>query len=209
VALLGTPSRSPASDGSIGNIKGVAFREFLVWYAGEYGADTLEAAAGVISREHAGVFEPEAETLGVLASKWYPGEMVHALMDELTRGRSVDEKQSMARRGADAVMAATLRGVYRVLFEWMANPARYARHAGKLWTSYYDSGALEIVARTQGSARSVIRDWKTHHPFICDLNREASRAIYQAMGCVDVSCRREACVSQGDALCSFVTRWGS
>jgi hypothetical protein len=192
---------------SIGKIKGIAFREFLVWYANEYGKGALAAAAHQLPSEHVGLFNPAAETLGVLASKWYPGELVHALIDELTRGRPADEQESMARAGANAVMAATLRGVYKVLFDWIATPQRYARHAGKLWTSYYDSGSLEVVESTRQSARAVVRDWRTHHPFICDLNREASRAIYEAMGCVDARCERIACVSSGDAACSFITTW--
>jgi predicted hydrocarbon binding protein len=206
VSLPEGPS-PPAPDRPAGNIKGVAFREFLVWYARAYGGDALAAAARALPAGPTGSFDPAAETLGVLASKWYPGALVHALMDELVRGRSSDERARMARDGADAVMAATLRGVYRLLFEWIANPERYARYAGKLWRSYYDSGTLEIVETGADSARSVVRQWRTHHPFICELNREASRAIYQAMGCAEVHCERESCVAEGADVCSFVTRW--
>lgn len=57
------------------------------------------------------------------------------------------------------------------------------------------------------SARCTISGWHTDHPLTCDINRGASIAIYEAMGCRGVTCVRESCVAQGADACRFVTSW--
>jgi hypothetical protein len=190
-----------------GHIRGAAVREFLGWVADTWGGARLEAVVGRLGPEEARRFDPHAKALGVLSSTWYDAKTVHALIDSLLVGTSAEERERIAREGADAVMGRTLRGVYKLLFDWMATPARYAKYAHKLWASYYDSGTFRIEIPEPSVHVCVIRDWGAHHPFICDLNREASRTIYGAMKCKDVVCVRSRCVAHGDDECRFETRW--
>jgi hypothetical protein len=192
----------------LGHIKGAAFRELLAWYGRTRGQDRLLAHVQAMPRALAAELDPRKEALGVLASQWYPAEVVHALLDELARALSTHELETFTSDASRAVMKATLSGLYRVLFEWMATPARYARYAPKLWSAYYDSGQLTIQFH-EGEAKAVstVTSWPGHHPLICDLNRGASPAIYAAMGCRDARCTRVSCVSRGDAECRFVTTW--
>jgi hypothetical protein len=192
----------------LGHIKGAAFREFLAWYGRTHAQDALLSHLSAMPGPLAAELDARKEALGVLASQWYPAELVHALLDEIARGRSPSELAAFTDQASAAVMQATLSGLYRVLFEWMATPARYARYAPKLWSSYYDSGQLSIqYDHGEATAVSTVRHWPAHHPLICDLNRGASPAIYRAMGCKDAHCTRVACVSKGDAECRFVTKW--
>lgn len=189
-------------------IKGAAFREFLRFYVKTYGEAALRERSARMPAALRASLALEEPVLGVIQSTWYPAPLVHALLDELTRDMGNAEIRSLASKASAAVMQTTLRGLYKVLFDWMATPERYARHAPKLWHSYYDSGTMEITVQASGTeALTVIRDWAAHHPFICELNRGAAEAIYGAMGCSDVVCERVACVSRGDAECRFVTRW--
>lgn len=202
------PSPPALQAKGLGHIKGAAFRELLVWCGRTYGQERLVAHVQAMPRALAAELDPRKEALGVLASQWYPAELVHALLDELARGRSPAELEAFTRDASRAVMQATLRGLYRVLFEWMASPARYARYAPKLWSSYYDSGRLSIqYDEGEATAVSTITQWPGHHPLICDLNRGASPVIYATMGCKDARCTRVACVSRGDAECRFITTW--
>jgi len=90
----------------------------------------------------------------------------------------------------------------------MATPERYARHAGKLWSSYYDTGRFTVTPAADGfGAVAVVRDFRSHHPFLCDLNWGAAIAIYEALGCESVECERTSCVAQGADECRFATRW--
>lgn len=191
----------------LGHIKGAAFREFLLWYGRVNGHALLLSHLRSMPPELAAELDARKEALGVLASQWYPAAVVHALLDEIARGKSAEELESFTNDASRAVMQATLSGLYRVLFEWMATPARYARYAPKLWSSYYDSGQLSIHYDGETTAISTVTRWPGHHPLICDLNRGASPAIYGAMGCKDARCTRLACVSRGDAECRFVTTW--
>jgi hypothetical protein len=190
-----------------GRIKGAAFREFVCWYGDTRGPTALRQAAlrGKVTEP----LNPNHPALGVIASVWYEAEIVHRLLDGMTMGLSNTEIQALANDGSAAVMGATLRGVYRVLFAWMATPARYARYAPKLWSAYYDSGQVRIEMPHDRCAISHVRDWSTHHPVICELNRGAARAIYTAMGRRGVQVERQACVTDGDAECRFRTTWNA
>jgi len=189
-------------------IKGAAFREFLRWYDERQGSGRLADHLQALPATDRAEFDPGAPVLGVQPSHWYPASTVHRLLDEIVRGRSASEVRALGEEGARAVMDNTLRGIYRGLFTWMANPERYARHAHRLWDIYYDSGVFEVTPLPDGrGAVSVVRGWDAHHPVICELNRGAAIAIYEAMGCSDVHCERTSCVDDGASECRFVTRW--
>lgn len=190
-----------------GRIKGAAVREFVIWYGERIGAPEVASRVLAIPAERRGPIDPYSRSLGLLASSWYPAETVHALLDVLTGGLSPEERHELAMEASAAVMTATLRGVYRLLFRAMATPSRYAAHAGRLWTAYYDSGVFRVEMASPTEARSSIATWTAHHPFICLLNWGAATQIYRAMGCADVHTDRLSCVDEGAATCSFVTRW--
>jgi hypothetical protein len=189
-----------------GRIKGAAFREFLRWYSNEYSHERLVAALVAAGDRVDDALERESPLLGVLANAWYSSSTVHALLDELTRGLAPEERAKLAERASDAVMAATLHGIYKALFRLMATPERYAKYAPRLWTTYYDSGTVTIEL-SGNRAESTIRNWSAHHPFMCELNRGAAGAIYRRMGCQNVHVQRIACIESGAPECRFVTTW--
>jgi hypothetical protein len=183
-----------------GHIKGAAFGEFVAWYAVHGDAAELREAIDHVELEHPGTFDPDRDGFGILSSRWYPAELVHALLDRIVEGKPATVLQQIADRAARDIMTKTLSGVYRFLFSTFATPERYARHAGRLWEMHYDSGEISIEA-VDGGWRSRISGWGGHHPFICRLNMAATVPIYEAMGCRDVSYRRLACVSDGAPAC--------
>ena len=195
---------APAIEG--GAIKGAAVREFIRWYAGREGPSRLRTIVDRMPEVHRKRLDPDSPALGLLANTWYEADLVHALLDAMAQDMDARQRDELARGGAEAVMAATLKGLYKVLFSWMASPARYARFSPKLWASYYDCGEFEVQSEP-GRAVCTIRNWSTHHAVICDLNREAARQIYLAMGCKGVNTERTRCVAEGHDHCCFVTTW--
>jgi len=191
-----------------GRIKGAALRQFLVWYQNEVGERAFAERFADLPSELAVELDREAEALGIVASHWYDCRLIHGILDALTANLSEEQRYALTTEGSQAVMDATLHGLYRSLFEWMANPKRYARHGSKIWSTYYDSGEFSIES-DQAARRAIctIRDWTSHHPVLCDMNRGASTAIYRAMGLPDAQCVREACVDRGASECRFVTTW--
>ena len=193
----------------VGQVRGAAFREFIRWYGTAVSADRLREAARALPSAHRAMLRIDDAALGVLSSTWYPAPLVHRLIDELMRDFDALTQTQLARKAAAAVMDSTLEGVYRVLFRWMATPARYAKYASRLWASYYDTGEFSVTSSTPGEATAVLRNWPSHHDFMCELNLRAATEIYKAIGCRDVETVREACIGHGDPECRFVTRWDS
>jgi hypothetical protein len=97
--------------------------------------------------------------------------------------------------------------VYRVLFETMMSPARYAKNAQKLFSRYYDAGTMTKTALSPTSHRSTVTGWQAHHPFLCELLLYTGVYVYRAMGCKDVKMERTACVGDGASECTFLTTW--
>lgn len=199
------PSRPPATS----HVKGSAFAEFIRWYDHERGRDVLAAQVTILPvamQQRLGL-DRTKDSLGILASRWYDAEAIGSLLDAIVADAVVDERELMARHAAQAVMQRTLRGVYRVLFQWLATPERYAGFANRLWRSYNDSGEMAVDQVTSTMAICTITDWHGHHPFMCAMCRASAEVIYTEMGCKHVTCEREQCVDDGADHCRFVTRW--
>ena len=198
---------SAASDRS-GRIKGAALRQFLLWHQEQLGEHAFSNCFADLAPDLASQLSIGMDALGITNSRWYDCRLIHGILDALTADMSDESKLALTVEGSKAVMDHTLRGIYRTLFQWMANPKRYARHGEKIWRTYYDSGDFEIQS-TEESRMAVctIRNWSSHHPILCDMNRGASTAIYRAMGLPQANCVREACVAQGANECRFVTTW--
>src|SRR5262245_22017816 len=104
-----------------GHVKGVAVRALLQWYerrshfagvARLYDALPLQVRAAV---------QPKAEALGILPSSWVPDTTYHAILDAMLDAPPCDLTR-MTSEGAGAIMGATLKGVYKQLFEKLATP---------------------------------------------------------------------------------------
>jgi hypothetical protein len=187
-----------------GRIKGAAFGELLRWFF-EHHPGRVAAA---VERVAPGDLRPDPRKpgMGILAGSWYPAPEVHALLDALVAGLPRAERTAIARAAARATMDRTLRGLYKLLFDALATPERYARHAQRLWNSYYDGGTLTVTPRGDG-ADSVVSDWAAHHPLICEMHVHAAAFIYEAMGKKDVSATRLECVATGASACRFSVSW--
>lgn len=190
-----------------GAIKGAALREFLGWYATERGPETTQRVIEDLPVEARSWFDASQESLGVLASTWYPAPAIHALLDRMTRGMTPAEREHFALEGSAVVMESTLSGLYKTLFKILASPERYAQFAPKVWAHYYRSGTFHIEQPEPGRAVAHVRDWETHHPVLCDMNRGAAIVIYGNMNLSHVSVTRDACLEQGDDECQFTIRW--
>lgn len=193
-----------------GRIKGAALAAFVRWYEQDRGKDELRsritALPGTLVLE-LGLDEHDG-ALGILASRWYDCRAIGVLLDAIVSGLNEQEVARVADTAAQAVMQQTLRGVYRMLFEWLATPERYAKHCNRLWSSYHDTGTMRVEQPEPTTAVCTISGWSGHHAVVCAMCRASAEAIYREMGCSNVTTARELCVGAGDPTCTFVTRWG-
>jgi hypothetical protein len=193
-----------------GRVKGAALAAFIRWYEDDRGKDELRARIGALPATLAlelGLDENEG-ALGILASRWYDCRAIGVLLDAMVAGVEPRELERMIDASARAVMQHTLRGVYRMLFDWLATPERYARHSHRLWSSYHDTGSMTVEQREPTIAHCTIAGWAGHHPVMCAMCRASAEVIYTEMGCTGATTVRHACIADGAASCVFITRWG-
>lgn len=196
------------ADSNSGKIKGAAFRQFVLWWEENRGREQMLAAFDRMRiTEHRNLLDPEREALGILASRWYPADLIHALLDELTAGISRGQRLEMAEIAADAVMTATFSGVYKAVFVALASPPRMVAHIQRIWDMHYDSGKVTITPMSPREHSTCYSQWDSHHEFICQLNMASARPIYKAMRCQNVQIERVQCVSDGAPDCRFRVHW--
>lgn len=196
-----------------GHVKGTVLREFVLFCEQHDDSERTLRALLALQEAYRGDIDPARSGGGFQASRWYPAELVHVLVDEVIAGRSEAERDALARRAARAIMGRTLSGVYRFLFSAFATPELYARHAQRLWALHYDNGTVNIDNEARGglhrAAHARVMRWISHHPFVCKLNGAATLPIYEAMGCREVTCNTIACVSTGSPHCEWLIEWSS
>ena len=197
------------SEEDVGRIRGSALHHFVRWMGDNVGVEVLDRAAATIPKPERDGIAPGEMVLGILSSKWYRADAVHALLDAIVADRDTPSVAALTGEPIADVMDKTLGGVYRALFTWMATPARYAKYGGKLWASYYGDGEVEIVEDGGNGSTTTVKGWLGHHPFLCQANVEAARSLYTHMGCQGVEATREACVDEGADACRYVVRWRS
>ncbi|MBL8740407.1 MAG: hypothetical protein JNK04_04915, partial [Myxococcales bacterium] len=171
-------------------VKGSAIREFALWYEARHG----RAYVGEVIRRlppdlHDHIW-PERQGFGLVANDWYPTEVVHALLDTLASGRSDQEMSSLMREATAFTVRRLSRGLYQFLFRMVASPALYARHIQKAWSMLHTTGRRAISLDEPGIAISTIEDWPGHHRWLCELSMETMRAVFEAMGCMDLDLTR-------------------
>jgi hypothetical protein len=191
-------------------VKGVAVREFLRWYVAARGTRALEKTVAMMPPEQQRSLNLAEPALGLLAGTWYPAPMIHRLLDGMTAGLRGPERLALIRDGAKATIRETLSGVYKVLFQAMMSPERYARNAQQLFSRYHNTGVMTKTAieTPDGPGHlSVIRDWHGHHPTLCDFITHTAEYVYFALGCRDLTIKKTGCVSTGQPECTFVISW--
>jgi hypothetical protein len=188
-------------------IKGVAIREFFAWYKSRFGQAYVAERISRLPAQAQSAIDVEDEHLGLIDSNWYPAELVHTLLDSAARGMSASERTQLMRDGARVALSATLRGVYKLLFDSMMTPDRYLRRAQALFGRYFNTGTITKTAETRTSHLTLIHNWSSHHPLLCDFVQYTAETVYGAMGCKNVESSRLSCISTGAALCSFRVTW--
>jgi len=190
-------------------IKGAGIREFFKWYLDRFGPEYVaNRLAGLPAAVRAQI-EPDDPHLGVQAGEWYPAELVHTLLESAAQGMSPADRKTLMREGAQAALKSTVRGIYKFLFDAMMTPERYARRAQGLFSRYFNTGTMTKIAESPGAHLSLIHDWSSHHPLLCDFVLYTAETVYGAMGCKNVVSTRLSCISHGGEFCSFRVTWAN
>ena len=193
--------------GTLGNIRGAAFDDFLAWYARERDAERLKAAVAALPPDLTASVRWTDGLPRLVPFAWYPCELVHGVLDELTAGLSDWDRARLAREIADTVMETTLKGVYRAIFKAIVSPSMMARVSMRVWQLYYDTGDSRITVESPTQHRAELTDWGGHHPFLCEVNRHSTAWLYRALGCDQLVVKQLECVSKGARRCTMLSTW--
>ncbi len=193
--------------GELGNIRGAALDDFLAWYGRERDAHKLKRAVAALPEALQQSIRWNEGLPRLISFAWYPCELMHGLLDGLLDGLSDYERQRFAKETAEQVMESTLKGVYRAVFKAVGSPKMMARFGPRLWSLYYDTGVSVTTMESATSHFGTIRDWKGHHPFLCDVNRHSTDWMYRQLGCQQVICKQLECVSKGAKQCATHVTW--
>jgi hypothetical protein len=188
------PSPSPPHPRKIPCIKGLVFKEFVKWYESTRGRERTLDAYGSLPAELKRHLDPEREAFGILASSWYPVDIVSGLLEAITFGLAPDDRATMLRSGVHHAIGVTLTGVYKVLFQTLVTPERHAKYAQKIWNQYYNTGTVVGEMLDAHRATQIVTDWSGHHPLLCELSLSSLTVFHEHMGCKNVRVRRTSCV---------------
>lgn len=164
-------------------------------------------AAQQIPVEERGGFDPTSTTLGVIPTVWYPTAAVGRVLDNVAATMTVAERTRMVRESTEASVAKSMRGIFKLAFQLLVTPDRYAKHIQRFWNQLHDTGIRTVEVVGPGEAVSLIEDWRGHHPLLCEATMETMAAVFRRMGLEDVEVMRVECVSTNDARCKAILRW--
>ncbi|HMJ11811.1 MAG TPA: hypothetical protein VK524_10385 [Polyangiaceae bacterium] len=189
-----------------GRIKGVALGEFARWCGAKHRA-RFEAALRRLPAHLVAQLDVQNPTLGLIATDWYSTDLIHAFFDALLHGLSAEQRLEFFREGTRAFTRQTMNGVHKGLAQILGTPERYALHAQRIWSTYYDSGVYTIESLGPTAALCTVERWRAHHPSTCLYTWGAIGAVYESMGLSGVEVDRQSCVSEGASACAFEVHW--
>ncbi len=189
------------------NIKGAALFELFRWQQKVLSPAQAATHLERLPQPTREFFDPRRPGFGLLASRWYPSEVIHPLLDAMVVGLDDKAYSQFIEDGAKQVMDGTMRGVFKAIFTMIATPERYARYSQQAWNAYHDTGFSTVTLEGNTSWRATLRDWPGHHRVICDMNTVAARLILQSMGKRSVVVKQECCVAKGAPHCVSVSTW--
>jgi len=188
-------------------VKGSGLLGYVEWFVEEHGAEHLYSLVRAIPEAERGTLTVEHPTLGLIATGWYDSSFAHRLLDAMTRDLSAAERTDVARRASDYSVNLAVRGVFKLAFQLMGTPERYAKYIQRFWSQLHDTGERRVQIVSPGVAISDIEYWPGHHPFLCEITTETMAAVFRQMGCTEVEVNRIECVDHGDSRCRAMLRW--
>jgi hypothetical protein len=189
------------------NIKGAALFELFRWQQNALSPAQAATLLERLPRSTREFFDTRRQGFGLLASRWYPSEVIHPLLDAMVVTLDDQGYTRFIEDGAKQVMDGTMRGVFKAIFTMVATPERYARYAQQAWNAYHDTGFSKVTLEGSTAWRATLRDWPGHHRVICDINTVAARLILQSMGKRAVEVKQECCVAKGAPHCVSLSSW--
>jgi hypothetical protein len=189
-------------------IKGAVMRDFVVWYGDRYGASALKRMGERLPEDIRAMLDLDNPTFRLLGSLWYPARIVHAFLEALAQGRTPDEVNRLLHdANRNFIKTGARQSVYRFLLERLVTPEIYGVCVPRFWKQLHSTGDRRVKIVRRGFAESTVANWPGHHPLLCTMTIETMCAVFETMGCKNVSWERVSCVSDGASECKTLVSW--
>lgn len=182
-------------------LKGTVLRTTLDWYRRSHGPDEYRAVFAGLGEEHRPLVEGD-----ILPNVWYDARLAHAILERVLGPLSPDEQRAVGREAARAGLSTLSRGLYKFVLEHVVSLDLYARHVQRLFRMLHDSGDRRIELGDH-EALSITSAWNAHHPLLCLMVNETTAAVFESLGCREVTVETLSCVSDGAPDCRCRLRW--
>lgn len=180
-------------------MKGVAALNLADFVKAKFGPDGF-------ARLLAGLPPEQAQRLQApIATEWFPLAL-HAL----TLQKMADLFWAGDATKAEAVgvdnLQKSVTGVYRVIVR-MLDPEFLIRKSARLWTTFVDTGAMEVDRLADKRLRVRLEGIRSPHPAWCHSVGGSCVGALVACGARSPRCVHDECVFKGGARCAFVVTW--
>jgi len=142
----------------------------------------------------------------ILASAWYDARIVHKVLENVFGDLDEAKRRTFARDAARQGMRPLRTGIYHFVAQQILSPRLYARHVQWLFRLLHDTGERRIEMGDH-QALSITGNWAGHHPILCLLVQETTAALFETLGCKDVTVEPLRCVADGHRDCRCTLRW--
>jgi hypothetical protein len=175
------------------------------WIVRKYGPAASHELVLRLSARWPGVLAPHAPSLGLLGARRYEYAFVG---DFLRMGALVTktEEDAFIRATAIAGIEASMSTIARVVARYAATPERLAARAQETWSTFHDSGRVEVVLGPREYV-ATLRDWAGHDVAVCKNAMEVRRHLLAHGGLRNVVAIREKCQAWGHDVCVTRVQW--
>jgi hypothetical protein len=180
-------------------VKGTAVLSSLRYVRERFGEESLERVLAAL---------PTGDALlrgGLLASSWYPMPALLRFMQEAERQLGAQEPNLVLNMGR-ASCDYGVTGVYKVFFK-VGSPEFIIGRAARVFSSYYDTGKIEVVASRDGHAAVEVSGLEGSAPQFCERIYGWMQRTLELAGARNLRSSHPSCVHRGDAVCRFEGNW--
>lgn len=182
-------------------VKGTAVKASIAFLKDRTDAETFEALLGHLAPENRNILAQP-----ILQSSWYELSLLLDVMAAaegriaLTPGRSL--AWEMGRFSAEF----GLKTIYKVFFK-VADPGFIIRKSSQVFSTYYDSGRMEVIASEERAATMRITGFDQPHVWFCDRILGWMERTLELSGAKNPRLSHPKCMARGDASCDYSGRW--
>jgi hypothetical protein len=183
----------------LARVKGTAVQSSIQYVREKFGE-------GPLARIVAALPEADRRTLeSVLASAWYDVELFRRFMVEAARQLGTQQPDVLRRMGRYSCDQG-ITTVYKIFFK-LGSPEFIIGRAARVFSSYYDTGELQILETRPGRCLAELRGFEGGAPQFCERIFGWMQRTLELAGAKNLRPRHDVCVHRGGAVCRFEGDW--